>query len=188
MTATSGDGPDETVVHPEVEKLRRELSASEERSKELLTRLKYLQAEVENTRKQAEKERLEYLRTAAGHVVGRILPILDEFDLALKAAPVDNVAKGFRMVRDNLVKTLKEEGLEEIETDGTFDPYLHEAVAVLEDGGKRDGTIVEVLMTGYRFSSRVLRPAQVVVTRHSSERAEGSPPVDDEIQGGKNDG
>ncbi len=166
MDEDTGPGPEQADP---LEALRRELSTSEARAQELTVRLKYLQAEVENTRKQAEKERAEYVRFAGGRVARRLLSILDQFDLALQACDDDPLGKGFRMVRDNLLGVLREEGLEEIPVGGTFDPYLHEAVATVEDGGRPEGSIAEVVQKGYTFASRVLRPAQVVVVRHPVE-------------------
>ncbi len=151
-----------------LEQLRGELRASEARAQELTNRLKYLQAEVENTRKQAERDRVEYVKYATGGLAMDLLPILDQFDLALKVATAadGSVLAGFRMVRDNLMKVLRDEGLEEIPGDGSFDPYLHEAVATVEDAERGEGEIAEVVLKGYRFASQVLRPAQVVVVRH----------------------
>ncbi len=165
-------GPERKEPDP-LEQLRGELRASEARAQELTSRLKYLQAEVENTRKQAERDRVEYVKYATGGLAMDLLPILDQFDLALKAATAadGSVLAGFRMVRDNLMKVLRDEGLEEIPVDGSFDPYLHEAVATVEDAERGEGEIAEVVLKGYRFASQVLRPAQVVVVRHPAAPA-----------------
>ncbi len=166
-----------------MEELRAELKGSETRARELSDRLKYLQAEVENTRKQAERDRAEYVRYANALLVSRLLPILDEFDLALRSPESrgGGFAAGVRMIRDNLVAVLRAEGLEEIPVGDKFDPYLHEAVAQVEADGQEEGSIIDVVQKGYRLGPRVLRPAQVVVARPPSEEgAQDQAPKDGE--------
>jgi molecular chaperone GrpE len=150
-----------------MEELRAELSGSEARARELLDRLKYLQAEVENTRKQAERDRAEYVRHANALLVSRLLPILDQFDLALRSpeAQGEGFGAGVRMIRENLFAAFRAEGLEEIPVGEKFDPYLHEAVAQVEVDDEEEGSIIDVVQKGYRLGPRVLRPAQVVVAR-----------------------
>lgn len=162
-----------------LEELRAELRESEARARELLDRMKYLQAEVENTRKQAEKERAEYIRYANALLVSRLLPVLDQFDLALRSpeAQGEAFAAGVRMIRDNLLAALRAEGLEEIPVGDRFDPYLHEAVGQVEADGREEGSIVEVVQKGYRLGPRILRPARVVVAHPpggKGERADGA--------------
>ena len=93
-----------TVQTPDdAEALRRE-------NEQLLTKLKYLQAEFENYRKRAERDAETFVRFAHEALLASLLPVLDEMDAAV-AAMKDESAKGVRMVRDNLVKTLREAGL-----------------------------------------------------------------------------
>jgi molecular chaperone GrpE len=160
----------EKIEAPEegtLDEARAEQGEGQTRVQELLTRLKYLQADLENSQKRAEKERSEYTRYANALLISHLLPILDQFDLALRP-PSDagkDFVEGMRMIRDNLLEVLRSEGLEEIPVDGAFDPYIHEAVGDVEAKGKDEGTIVEVVRRGYRLGPRVLRPAQVVVAR-----------------------
>jgi len=128
-------------------------------------RLLYLQAEMENLRKAAERERLETGRYAAAMAVERILPFLDELDAAVSALPPEH-AKGIALVRDNAAKALGELGLREIPAEGrVFDPYVHEAVETVVEGDGEDGAVVRVLRKGYQVHNKVLRPSLVAVLK-----------------------
>src|SRR5437660_745335 len=110
-----------TVQTPdEAEALRRE-------NEQLLTKLKYLQAEFENYRKRADRDAEIVVRFAHEALLARLLPVLDEMDAAVDALQGE-AGKGIRMVRDNLTKALREAGLQEIPALGSqFDPYLMHA-------------------------------------------------------------
>ncbi len=164
--------PTKKELESSLKKLRRELGEKEDRIDELLNRLAYLQAEIENLRKDFEKGRLKTVRFATEGLVRSLLPVMDEFDLALKTMKDrdDDIESGIRMIHENLLGVLQSEGLQEIEAEGeTFDPYVHEAVAYVEDG-ESDGDIVDVLQKGYRMEDRILRPSQVVVCRKEGEQ------------------
>ena len=152
-----------TVQTPEdAEALRRE-------NDQLLTKLKYLQAEFENYRKRAERDAETFVRFAHETLLASLLPVLDEMDAAV-AAMKDESAKGVRMVRDNLVKTLREAGLQEIPALGLpFDPYLMDAIQQVTEKDSKDGFVKEVLRKGYRLHDRILRPAQVIVVRNQGD-------------------
>ena len=90
---------------------------------------------------------------------------LDDLERALQAAEEHEEAKleeGVRLVHRQLAEALRKEGLEEISTDGKFDPHLHEAL-LAQPAEAEAGTVIEVLQKGYRLGDRVLRPARVVV-------------------------
>jgi len=98
--------------------------------------------------------------------VNELLPVLDDLERALDAAEEHEEAKledGVRLVHRSLVGALRKEGLAEIETDGAFDPHVHEALLSQPDDEKESGQILDVLQKGYRLGDRVLRPARVVV-------------------------
>ncbi len=165
-------GPTKKELESDLKDLKRELEQKEERVEELVNRLSYLQADLENIRKSHERERRETLRYATQGFIQEILPILDEFDLALKSMKDmdDDFGSGIRMIYAHILKALQSEGLEEIPAEGRdFDPYVHEAVAYVEKG-ERPGAIVEVLQKGYRMRDRILRPSQVVVCRKEGEQ------------------
>jgi molecular chaperone GrpE len=93
--------------------------------------------------------------------------VLDDLGRALEAAEHHEEAKvleGVRMTRDALVAVLASEGVEEIPTDGGFDPHVHEALAATPGGeGVESGTVLQVVQRGYRLGDTVVRPARVVV-------------------------
>jgi len=146
-----------------------ELAELRRQNEELLTRLKYLQAEFENYRKRADRDGQTLLRFAHEALLARLLPVVDEMDAAV-AALGGKAADGVRMVRDNLAKALNEAGLQEILAIGVpFDPYLMDAVQQVPDKDSKEGVVKEVVRKGYRYHDRILRPAQVVVVDNGGE-------------------
>ncbi len=160
-------------VPPDPAQVQRELEDAKKRFEGVLTRLAYLQAEVENTRKRAEREVDQAVLYANEALVARLLPVLDDLDAAVLSAN-GKEGKGLEMIRENLVKALKESGLEEIPAkEMPFDPYVHECIQLVEDEGLPDGHVREVVQRGYTFRKRVLRPARVVVVNHKTTGPEG---------------
>lgn len=154
--------PEEAAPADEVEELRRG-------KEELLTKLKYLQAEFENFRKRTERDAQTFVRFAHEALVARLLPVLDEMDAAV-AQLTEPVQGGLRMIRDNLLEALREAGVQEIPALGQpFDPYLMDAVQQVSDKDSKDGIVKEVVRKGYRLHDRVLRPAQVIVVRNEGD-------------------
>lgn len=145
------------------------LEVERKKNEELLTRLKYLQAEFENYRKRVSRETEAVIKLANEALVARILPVLDDFDAAL--AHLDGEAsKGVRMVHDNLLKALGAVGLEEIPAEGQrFDPYVHDCLEQVPDPDREEGAVKEVVRKGYRLQDRILRPAQVIVVKNGGE-------------------
>ena len=95
-----------------------------------------------------------------------LLPVLDDLERALAAAEEHEEAKleeGVRLVHRELAAALEREGLAEIETNGAFDPHVHEALLSQPSNDKAEGSVIEVVQKGYRLGDRVLRPARVVV-------------------------
>jgi molecular chaperone GrpE len=93
------------------------------------------------------------------------LPVLDDLGRALEAAEEHEGAKledGVRLVHRSLSDLLAKEGLAEIETDGSFDPHVHEAL-LSQPSDEEEGTVIEVVQKGYKLGDKVLRPARVVV-------------------------
>ncbi len=171
-SAKSSEASSETAGEtpaPSQPKTSSELKEALERNEELVTRLKYLQADFENYRKRAARETEALVRLANEALVARLLSVLDDFDAAL--AHLDGeAAKGMHMVHENLMKALQAAGLEEIPAEGKpFDPYLHDCVQQVEDPEFKEGVVKEVIRKGYRLEDRILRPAQVVVVRNGGE-------------------
>jgi molecular chaperone GrpE len=134
--------------------------------KELLLRR---QAEFDNYRKRTEKERSDYLQYAGMDLVREMLPILDDFDRALKIeAGNAEYSKGVEMIYSRMYEALKKVGLEPIGTAGQmFDPHLHQAVERVETKDAADGTILSEFQRGYNFKGKLLRPSMVKVAVRS---------------------
>ncbi len=146
-----------------------ELEAERKRNEELVSRLKYLQADFENYRKRVSREAEAVVKFATEALLARLLPVLDDLDAALAHSDGEQ-SKGVRMVRDNLLKALREAGLEEIPAEGQkFDPYVHDCVQQVPDPDGEDGLVKEIVRKGYRTQDRILRPAQVIVIRNGGE-------------------
>jgi molecular chaperone GrpE len=112
-----------------------------------------------------QRERADDRQTGRLGAVEELLPLLDDLERALVAAEEHEEAKleeGVRLVHRQLAQLLEKEGLSEIETDGMFDPHVHEAL-LSQPSDADEGSVIEVLQKGYRLGERVLRPARVVV-------------------------
>jgi molecular chaperone GrpE len=132
---------------------------------EYLEHLKRVAADFENYRKRAARDQESLVARAAERLVRELLPVLDDLERALQAAEEHEEARleeGVRLVHRQLAGALRKEGLEEIPTDGEFDPHLHEAL-LAQPADAKEGTVIQVLQKGYRLGDRVLRPARVVV-------------------------
>jgi molecular chaperone GrpE len=133
---------------------------------EYLDALQRLKAEFDNYRKRAAREQGELFARAAERLVKELLPVLDDLERALDFAEEHEEAKledGVRLVHRALDEALRKEGLTEIETDGMFDPHVHEALLSQPDDDVESGAILSVLQKGYRLGDKVLRPARVIV-------------------------
>lgn len=139
---------------------------SDERS-DLYDKLLRKQAEFENFRKRGEREMQEAYVRARADLLTDLLPVLDNFDLAVQHADTTNpdaVREGVHLIHKQLFDSLFRLGLEPIEADGQpFDPELHEAVATEPTDEAPDHTVLVVLQRGYRLGDRMLRPARVKV-------------------------
>jgi molecular chaperone GrpE len=147
---------------PEVEA---RLAAAEAKAQEHLDDLKRLAAEFENYKKRTAREHASLSTRAAERLIKELLPIVDDLERALEAAEEHQEAKleeGVRLVHRQLASALEREGLAEIETDGKFDPHVHEAL-LSQPSEADEGSVIEVLQKGYRLGDRVLRPARVVI-------------------------
>jgi len=144
---------------------------------DLSERLLRLQADFENFRKRAQREKDEARQFANQSLIEKQLPILDNFEMALAAAKDADPAlrDGVQMIYDQLLGILRDSGVETIDATGEdFDPNLHEAISQQETTGAEPGTVVEQVQCGYRLHERLVRPARVVVAK-APEVAEQSP-------------
>jgi molecular chaperone GrpE len=153
-------GPDPEGADPDpVVELERERD-------EYLDSLQRLKAEFDNFRKRTARDQESLAARASEALLKELLPVLDDLERALQAAEHHEEAKledGVRLVHRSLAEALRRHGLEVIETDGAFDPHVHEALLAQPADGAEPGSVVQVLQKGYRLGDRVLRPARVVV-------------------------
>ncbi len=132
-------------------------------------------AEFDNYKKRVARESAELRDSSKAEIARRILPALDEFELAIASArkgkdTEDPTLKGMEMIYSNLLSSLKSEGLKVIDTDGVYDPYKHEILMTVESD-KKEGMIVEVVRKGYTLKDVLVRPAAVIIARkHDAEK------------------
>jgi molecular chaperone GrpE len=148
-----------------LESLTAERDRLVEEKNDLMDRLLRRQAEFENFRRRAERERADLLEYAHTDSVRAILPILDDFERALKLETADKeYARGMELIYQRLLDSLKKLGLEPISSKGQkFDPHVHHAVDTVESDEIEDNTILDEFQQGYNFRGRLLRPAMVKV-------------------------
>ena len=130
-------------------------------------------ADLENYRKRAGQEVERRVAEQADRLLLEWIEAVDSVDRALGMQPSD----GLRSVLDQMEAILARQGVERVGTAGErFDPESHEAISVRESDEVPDGTVVDVARSGYRRGERVLRPAQVVVSRDGDRSNLGQGP------------
>ncbi len=138
---------------------------------EYLAGWKRAQADYQNLKKETERERAVYIKSANERLLGSLLPLLDQLEMALVQAPAFDEpaeiawAKGIQAIASGWEKVFQGLGLSRVSTEGTFDPLWHEAAGEEVVEGVPAGQIARVLQGGWRSEERVLRPARVIVTK-----------------------
>ena len=139
----------------------------------LLDRLARLQAEFENYRKRNAREQAEFREYAAADAVKNFLPILDNFDLALRSQTNEGAAlrSGIELIRKQMDDVLSRLGVQVIPAQGsTFDPRVHEAIEMVESADHGDHEVIDELQRGYKLKERLLRPAMVRVATNPTSK------------------
>lgn len=133
---------------------------------EYLEKYQRLLADFNNYKKREEKSREDFKKFAVGNLIEKLLPVLDNFDRALKDSnEEDPLVQGIIMTRNELIKILEKEGLSEIPSDGeAFDPNFHQAVITEESEEVESNHIIETFQKGYKLNDRVIRPSMVKVS------------------------
>lgn len=144
------------------------LTEARQENAEITEKSQRLAAEFQNSRRRQERQLAEEIERAGAHIVKRLLPVMDDLDLAFSNVPAGVDAQeawveGFRQIQRKLRVLLEEEGVAPIPTEGEFDPTLHEAIASAPSDTVASGCIIEALRAGYLLKGRVLRPALVRV-------------------------
>jgi molecular chaperone GrpE len=162
-TVTREQAPAETPEPaPEVD----ELASLQAERDQFLADLQRVAADFDNYRKRAVRDQAAFAERATERLVTELLPVLDALEGALDAAGQHEEAKleeGVRLVHRQLADALGKQGVAEIDTEGKFDPHVHEAV-LSQPSETEEGSIVNVLQKGYRLGEKVVRPARVAVS------------------------
>jgi molecular chaperone GrpE len=142
-----------------------ELERLKKENKELRDLVQRNQAEFQNYRRRVERERGELLEFAAMDTVKALLPILDDFERAVKVESTDKeYARGTELIYQRLTEALAKLGLEPISSEvPIFNPHVHHAVEMVDTKEHPDQTILDEFQRGYSFKGRLLRPAMVKV-------------------------
>ena len=141
---------------------------------QLVDRIARLQAEFENARKRAERERLEFRDYATGNVVEQFLPVLDNFELALKSnGNAHQLRSGVALIVKQMEEVLKQLQVMPVPAVGeAFDPRVHEALGSVDRDDLPDQHVAEEIRRGYRLRERLLRPALVRVAHNPKQTSE----------------
>jgi molecular chaperone GrpE len=132
-----------------------------------------LAAEFDNYRKRVERERGENMVRAQAQILERLLEPLDDLariaDFDPATTPAGALHEGAEMVERKFLRVMEAAGLETIEAEGKpFDPTVHEALTTVPaESAEEDNTVAQVYQKGYRYKGVLLRPARVVVKKHS---------------------
>ena len=129
-------------------------------------------ADLENFRKRSQREKDEARQFANQGLLEKLLPVVDNFEMALLAAGDADPAirDGVQMIYDQLLGVLKESGVESVEAVGEpFDPNLHEAISQQHTDEAAEGTVLQQMQRGYKLNGRLVRPARVIVAAAPTE-------------------
>ena len=154
--------PAEESLDDKINKLTEDL---EKANKEYL----FLMAEFDNFRKRTVREKADIIRNAGEKVLGQLLPIIDDFERAIKANEqaddIDAIKQGVTLIYNKLIKYLEQNQVKAIESTGCdFDTELHEAVTTFPAPSEEmKGKVIDTVLTGYTINDKVLRHAKVVV-------------------------
>jgi len=156
------------LTSDELDDLKQRAAKAEENWDRLLRQT----ADFENFKKRAARERQDAVKFANEGLLQKLLPVLDNFEMALAAAQnaapdgVKSLQDGVTMILQQLRQALVDIGLEEIEAlSKPFDPNIHEAVSQQESADVPEGQVLMQLRRGYKFRDRLLRPATVIVAK-----------------------
>jgi molecular chaperone GrpE len=170
----------QTLEDALAEEERSAIAAAEEKLRSVVRDLDDLKdrharklAEFENMRKRTEREKGEYFQNVLADLARDFLPIVDNFEMAMSHASAQerksDFGQGIGLIRRQLVDLLGRYGLQEVDTNGTFNPNVHEAVATEQTDELPANTILEELRKGYTLKDRLVRPAWVKVSVRPAE-------------------
>jgi molecular chaperone GrpE len=164
-----------TKVEPLTEQQLAELKEQASKAALYYEQLLRATADFDNFKKRAARERQDAIKYANDSLLERVIPVLDNFEMALAAAAAPNTTvqsmqAGVTMIQQQLRAAMGEAGLEEINAAGQkFDPNIHEAISQQETNDMPEGHVVQQVRKGYKLRDRLLRPASVIVAKKSAE-------------------
>ena len=168
------------AIREDLAMLEKTLEEERKRNEEYLTSLRYLQADFENYRKRVDREIRELEEFSNLGLVRKLIPVLDDLDLAVASAAKaedKGLLEGVKMVQKNLGSALESEGLQKIKAVGEpFNPSTHEAVDKVQGKDNSEDRVIEEMRKGYMFKGKVLRPSAVKVemaARQEKAKREG---------------
>lgn len=171
-TPANHSQPSEAESQSAISVSKEELDRLQKERDSLFDRLARLQAEFENIRKRNAREQSEFREYATAEAAKSFLPVLDNFNLAVKTNSDQNLRQGVELIRKQMEEVLGKMGVEAIPAQGQqFDPRVHEAIEMVDTTEVPDHQIIEELQRGYRVKDRLLRPAMVRVARNAASKA-----------------
>ena len=166
-SVASAPGETELLSEEQIAALKEQAAQAAHYQDQLLR----MAADLDNYKKRATRERLEAIKYATESLLERIIPVLDNFEMALAAAStagtsVESLQSGVNMIQQQLKTVMSDAGLEEINAAGQpFNPNLHEAISQQETSDVPEGRVVQQVRKGYKLRDRLLRPASVIVAQ-----------------------
>ena len=171
---SAAEDPTVTIPAAELEKLKEEIDKCKAERDQLMDRLARLQAEFDNARKRQERERTEFRDYAVGSVIEQFLPVVDNFELALKAqGSADQLRTGVELIVKQMEEILRQLQVQPVAAVGQeFDPRHHEALGTVEREDLPDQHVAEEVRRGYKLRDKLLRPALVRVASNPKQTSD----------------
>ncbi len=156
-----------TLTAEEFAEAQKHISALQKEKDEAVALLQRLQADFDNFRRRNGSVRADSLEEGKRECIKALLPVLDNFDRTVQndCAAHEAWQEGVKLVQRQLMETLTKLGMSEVETEGKFDPNLHEAVMQEPAEGKDSGEVLAVLQKGYRVGDKIIRHSMVKVAQ-----------------------
>jgi molecular chaperone GrpE len=165
--ATDSTSETELEAAPTLDELQEQLAEAQSQAVEFKDGWQRSVADFQNYRRRVEAEKSNMYQVAAGSIIKRYLPVLDDMERAIETRPADLAwADGVELIYRKLQAILEAEGLKRIEAEGQmFDPNIHEAISQEPAEGVECGTVLAVIRNGYMLGEHVIRPAMVRVAQ-----------------------
>lgn len=166
------DAQSEPIAPVETSNTSEELERVKAERDALVDRLARLQAEFDNARKREARERNDFRDYAVAGAVEQFLPVLDNFQLALKSTgSAEQLRTGVELIVKQMEEALRSLNVQPVETVGAvFDPRVHEALDTVDRTDLPDHQVLEEVRRGYRIKERLLRPALVRVVNNPQQK------------------